>query len=189
MIKKKLLIIVIAFTSICVNAQKLDGFFRYYQLSSSMRLAFEDYLTTNGPICSEIFIVDINSSDSTKIIFEEGNFSVLLTNPPMYFSCYRNKILFIYTGKEKNYYPSKLDLSKMYDFVNGVVDQCEFEIVNWENYTFRFIGYKPQHICNGADDKFKYLYEIKGDTFIKKPTLGFVIKAYMQLRFIPKIIK
>lgn len=189
MIKKNLLIIVIAFTSICVNAQKLDGFFRYYQLSSSMRLAFEDYLTTNGPICSEIFIVDINSSDSTKIIFEEGSFGILLMNPPMYFSCYKNKILLIYTGKEKNYYPSKLDISQMYDFVNGIVDECEFEVVNWEEYTFRIKKYNPRNICNGADDKFKYLYVITGDTFINKPIQGVVSKAYMRPRFIPKIVK
>ena len=189
MFTKKNLIIAFAFITITVNAQKLDGFFRYYKLSNAMHLAFEDYLANNADSCNSIFIMDINSNDTTKAVFVEGSFSVLLTNPPFYFSSYKNKILFIYTGKERNYYPSKLDISYMFDFISGIVDDCEFEVISWKDYTFRFMGFKHKKDCNEADDKLVYLYDLREDTINKKPNSDIKIKAYLQLKYKPKFIK
>ena len=65
--KKYFLIIAIMF-SINGLSQKLDGFFRYYKLSDSMRLAFDDYLVTpSTDTCNVVFIMDIDSNDTTKV--------------------------------------------------------------------------------------------------------------------------
>ena len=186
---KRNLIIVLAFIAITANAQKLEGFFRYYKLSNAMILAFEDYLADNADSCNSIFIMDINSNDTTKAVFVVGSFSPLLINPPFYFSCYKNKIIFIYTGKERNYYPSRLDISYMFDFISGIVDTCEFEVVNWRDYTFRYRGFKQKKDCNEADDKLVYLYDLSKDVVNKKPSSDIKIKAYLQLKFQPKFIK
>lgn len=186
---KRNLIIALSFIAITANAQKLDGFFHYYKLSNAMRLAFDDYLADNTDNCNSIFIMDINSNDTTKVVFVEGSFSALLTNPPFYFSCYKNKILFIYTGKERNYYPSNLDISYMFDFISGIVDTCEFDVISWKDYTFRFKEFKHKKDCNKADDKLVYLYNLSKDVMDKKPSSNIKIKAYLQLKFQPKFIK
>lgn len=101
----------------------------------------------------------------------------------------RVKILFIYTGKEKNYYPSKLDISYMFDFISGIVDTCEFDVISWKDYTFRFKGFKHKKDCNEADDKLVYLYDLRENTINKKPDSNIKIKAYLQLKFKPKFLK
>ena len=83
-----LLIVFIVFSTNGFS-QKLDGFFRYYKLSNSMRLAFDDYLATSTTdTCNSLFIMDIGN-DTTKAFFIDGYDLIILTNPPYYYSYYK----------------------------------------------------------------------------------------------------
>lgn len=188
---KRNLIIALAFIAITANAQKLDGFFHYYKLSNAMRLAYEDYLIENNDPCTRIIVMDINNNDTTKVFFVGSNTSVLLTNPPYYFSYYKNKLILIYTGKERNYYPSKLEISNMLDFISGIEDSYDFEIVNLEKYIFRYKGFGHKKCGNSADlvEKRIYLYDLKEDTVLKKPFIDCKPKAFFERKFQPKFIK
>jgi len=76
----------------------------------------------------------------------------------------------------------------MFDFVSNITHSKEYDVVSWEDYSFRFNQSKSRKKCNDADDKLVYTYDLKEDAINKKINSNVKIKAY-QLKYKPKFIK